>query len=78
MLHPRTPEEISELKEQLAQINQLDAEVDKYIQDACSQGKASSACREASALAQSLQQSYGDSLGKMTYKRVESTGVRKS
>ncbi|KPD02204.1 putative heme utilization/adhesion exoprotein [Moellerella wisconsensis ATCC 35017] len=70
MLHPRTPEEISELKEQLAQINQLDAEVDKYIQDACSQGKASSACREASALAQSLQQSYGDSLGKMTYKEL--------
>lgn len=69
-LHPRTPEEVSELEARHEQLTQLDAAIDKYAQDACSQGKTSDACQDAHALVQGLQDSYRDFLGQLTYKEL--------
>nr|WP_301292294.1 hemagglutinin repeat-containing protein [Erwinia aphidicola] len=69
-LHPRTPEEVAALEERHDQLTKLDAEVDQYVQDACSQGRASPACQDANALAQGLQDSYNDYLGRLTYKEL--------
>uniref|UniRef100_UPI0036D209CC VENN motif pre-toxin domain-containing protein n=1 Tax=Pantoea sp. sgz302252 TaxID=3341827 RepID=UPI0036D209CC len=69
-LHPRTSEEVAALEERHDQLTKLDAEVDKYVQDACSQGRASPACQDANALAQGLQDSYSGYLGRLTYKEL--------
>lgn len=69
-LHPRTPEEVSELEARHEQLTQLDAAIDKYAQDACSQGKTSGACQDANALVQGLKESYSDFLGQLTYKEL--------
>nr|WP_258379106.1 VENN motif pre-toxin domain-containing protein [Pantoea ananatis] len=69
-LHPRTAEEVAALENRHDQLTKLDAEVDKYIQDACSKGRASPACQDANALAQGLQDSYSGYLGGLTYKEL--------
>ncbi|AUX92565.1 hemagglutinin repeat-containing protein [Mixta gaviniae] len=69
-LHPRTPEEVAELEARHEQLIRLDAEIDKYAQDACSQGKTSDACQDANALMQGLKGSYNGYLGQLTYKEL--------
>ncbi|WP_050504772.1 VENN motif pre-toxin domain-containing protein [Pantoea stewartii] len=69
-LHPRTAEEVAALENRHDQLTKLDAEVDKYIQDACSKGRASPACQDANDLAQGLQDSYSGYLGGLTYKEL--------
>lgn len=76
-LHPRTPEEVAALEERHDQLTRLDVEVDKYVQDACSQGRASPACQDANALSQGLQDSYSDYLGRLTYKELNSEDYAK-
>jgi len=61
---------VAALEERHDQLTKLDAEVDQYVQDACSQGRASPACQDANALAQGLQDSYNDYLGRLTYKEL--------
>ncbi|MFB4341567.1 hypothetical protein RAC90_13915 [Pantoea sp. CS_6] len=65
-LHPRTAEDVAALENRHDQLTKLDAEVDKYLQDACSQGRVSPACQDANALAQGLQDSYSGYLGGLT------------
>ena len=69
-LHPRTPEEIASLETRRNELNKLDAEIDKYINDACSQGKTSVACQNANDLAQGLKSSYSGYVGKLTYQEL--------
>lgn len=69
-LHPRTPEEIASLETRRNELNQLDVEIDKYINDACSQGKTSVACQNANDLAQGLKSSYSGYVGKLTYQEL--------
>ncbi|MDR7344207.1 filamentous hemagglutinin [Pantoea alhagi] len=67
-LHPRTPEEVAELESRHEQLVRLDAEIDKYAQDACAKGKASEACQDANALLQGLKESYNGYVGQLTYR----------
>mgnify|MGYP007028974393 CR=1 FL=1 len=69
-LHPRTPEEVAELEARHEQLTQLDAAIDKYTHDACSQGKTSDACQDANALMQGLKGSYSNYLGQLTYREL--------
>ena len=69
-LHPRTPEEVAELEARHEQLAQLDAEIDKYAQDACAKGKTSEACQDANALMQGLKESYNGYVGQLTYREL--------
>lgn len=71
-LNPKTPEEIAVLEARRNELNKLDTEIDKYIADACSQGKASATCQSANELAQGLQSSYSEYVGKLTYRELNS------
>ena len=69
-LHPRTPEEVAELEARHEQLVRLDAEIDKYAQDACAKGKTSEACQDANALMQGLKGSYNGYVGQLTYREL--------
>ncbi|WP_312043911.1 DUF6862 domain-containing protein [Erwinia sp.] len=69
-LHPGKAEEVAALEARHEQLEQLDTKTDKYVAEACSQGKSSPACQNANALVQGLQETYNGTLGRLTYKEL--------
>ncbi|WP_409451122.1 DUF6862 domain-containing protein, partial [Erwinia sp.] len=63
-------EEVAALEARHEQLEQLDTATDKYVAEACSQGKSSPACQNANALVQGLQETYNGTLGRLTYKEL--------
>lgn len=61
---------MAELEARHEQLARLDAEIDKYAQDACAKGKTSEACQDANALMQGLKGSYNGYVGQLTYREL--------